>query len=598
MAQTNAPPRHDSKSPTGVSYRTLTFTYDEEDLSIGGEGHQGLSLRRSYSTSRPPNPGMFDGMGWTDNFATHVSNEPVPSHPDFPAPDPNQQAWMYHLSIGMKSYAFIGGTTGGSVQFPSHVPWGSYSSVSKNGVTAVFNGTTMSGYYTLTESDGTVTTFTPGVSNARVSNIVYPDGTRLDFTYATSGSARLESVFSNRGWAILFDAPTTACVVNLALTHVSATSSCPSGARSASYEYSPAIYYTGGQILTSVTKNSATATYGYSPFDHLSCVRDPGASQCKISNTYGECPPIGWDPSYNDRVRHLKDPVIAQQTATGETYTYSPTTAHCRNTTPNEPDYFPWQGNTVTMTVNGTQTTSIGVNTGGMPVSIVDPLGRSTGIAYEPPATYLETETVDVSAATDPEAGSLSYWRDNRGNIYRTDKKAKPGSGLADITMTAAYPATCSDPKTCNKPTSVTDAKGNVTAFTYASAHGGVLTETGPAVGGVQPVKRYAYAQHYAWLKASGGGYAQAASPVWLLSEERTCRTSATVGNACAGGTSDEVVVSYQYETGSATTPSNLLLKGKAVTADGQTLRTCFGYDGDGNKLWETEPRAGLTTCA
>jgi hypothetical protein len=40
------------------------------------------------------------------------------------------------------------------------------------------------------------------------------------------------------------------------------------------------------------------------------------------------------------------------------------------------------------------------------------------------------------------------------------------------------------------------------------------------------------------------------------------------------------------------------MLRGVAVTADGQTLRTCYGYDRDGNKISETKPRAGLAVCS
>ncbi|WP_443018766.1 DUF6531 domain-containing protein [Sphingomonas sp. 7/4-4] len=75
------PPRHDTKSPTGVSFRSLTFSYDEEDLSIGGSGHEGLSFRRSYSSNPPPRTGMFFGLGWTDNFATYINNGEVPLPP-------------------------------------------------------------------------------------------------------------------------------------------------------------------------------------------------------------------------------------------------------------------------------------------------------------------------------------------------------------------------------------------------------------------------------------------------------------------------------------------------------------------------------------
>jgi hypothetical protein len=41
-----------------------------------------------------------------------------------------------------------------------------------------------------------------------------------------------------------------------------------------------------------------------------------------------------------------------------------------------------------------------------------------------------------------------------------------------------------------------------------------------------------------------------------------------------------------------------LLLIGKSVTADGQTLRTCYSYDRVGKKISETAPRAGLAVCS
>jgi YD repeat-containing protein len=38
-------------------------------------------------------------------------------------------------------------------------------------------------------------------------------------------------------------------------------------------------------------------------------------------------------------------------------------------------------------------------------------------------------------------------------------------------------------------------------------------------------------------------------------------------------------------------------LRGMTVTADGQTLRTCYGYDVNGRKISETQPLANLTAC-
>ncbi|MBB4837744.1 hypothetical protein HNP52_000795 [Sphingomonas kyeonggiensis] len=193
---------------------------------------------------------------------------------------------------------------------------------------------------------------------------------------------------------------------------------------------------------------------------------------------------------------------------------------------------------------------------------------------------------------------SVGFQADNRGNIKK--QTLIPSDTSAPITLyTKVFSSECLNPKTCNKPTSITDGKGNVTAYTYSSDHGGVLTEVAPAVGGVSPVRRYAYGQRYAWIKNASGGFVHAGDPVWLLLSEKTCRTTATnvAADSCAGGASDEVVTSYDYGPDTGLVGNNLLLRGRAVTADGVTLRTCYGYDDNGNKIWETSPRAGLATC-
>ncbi|NCP12216.1 MAG: hypothetical protein GW859_09770, partial [Sphingomonadales bacterium] len=57
----------------------------------------------------------------------------------------------------------------------------------------------------------------------------------------------------------------------------------------------------------------------------------------------------------------------------------------------------------------------------------------------------------------------------------------------------------------------------------------------------------------------------------------------------------DEVVTDYDYGPNSG--PNNLWLRGVAVTADGTTLRTCYGYDANGRKISETQPNANLGSC-
>jgi hypothetical protein len=220
--------------------------------------------------------------------------------------------------------------------------------------------------------------------------------------------------------------------------------------------------------------------------------------------------------------------------------------------------------------------------------SIKDPLNRTTLIEYD--SWFRKTKIT---------APDLSWWQftyDARGNLTSRVRYPTPASGLPSITEeTSTFPATCDNYKTCNKPDSVTDANGNVTNYTYSPDHGGVLTKTGPAVGGIRPQTRYEYVQRYAWVKNAAGAYVQAATPIWLLATERTCRTTATTGNSCAGGATDEVVTSYDYGPDSG--PNNLLKRGVIVAADSQSLRTCFNYDRFGNKISETKPAAGLTAC-
>ena len=239
---------------------------------------------------------------------------------------------------------------------------------------------------------------------------------------------------------------------------------------------------------------------------------------------------------------------------------------------------------------------------GGQPTSTTDPQGHTTSIGIGNEAEY--GNSWQPSSTTNPEGDNVQYGYDTRGNITSVTRKAKTGSGLSDTTTSAIYPSTCSTRKNCNKPTSVNDANGNTTSYTYSDDHGGVLTETSPAVpvsggGSVSPVKRYGYTQRYAWIANGSGGFVQGASSIWLLSTMKTCRTTSTnvSTDSCAGGSSDEVVTTYDYGPDTGSVGNNLWLRGVTVTADGQARRTCYGYDAMGNRIWETKPRAGLSAC-
>lgn len=199
-------------------------------------------------------------------------------------------------------------------------------------------------------------------------------------------------------------------------------------------------------------------------------------------------------------------------------------------------------------------------------------------------ANYENTARNRMTSAQVIGQPSQTYTYDARGNV------------ISDGLRTAGYDMICSNMKTCNKPNWVKDVAGNQTDFTYDPAHGGVLTETNPAsANGIRPQKRFTYAQRYAWFKNASGTMTRSTEPIWKLATESFCETTSASGAGCVGGAADQVVTTYDY--GPDSDPNNLLLRGKVVTADGISLRTCYRYDQYGNKISETQPLANLTSC-
>lgn len=193
-----------------------------------------------------------------------------------------------------------------------------------------------------------------------------------------------------------------------------------------------------------------------------------------------------------------------------------------------------------------------------------------------------------------PEGGGKSFQYDARWNLTGITLNPKIAGSVPSIReMTAGYDADCTYIVKCNKPNWIKDAQQNQTDYAYNTVHGGVLSVTSPMVNGIRQQKRYVYAQRHAWVLNTSGTYVQNA-PIWLLTQESYCKTGAPSGTGCTLA-SDEVLTTYDYGPNSG--PNNLFLRGIAITADGETLRTCFRYDDRGNRLSETKPKAGLTSC-
>ena len=239
--------------------------------------------------------------------------------------------------------------------------------------------------------------------------------------------------------------------------------------------------------------------------------------------------------------------------------------------------------------------------TGG-PARIVDPLGSETlndycdpnAMANLPPNEYHRCLVTLQQSQTAPEGNKTVVKYGVNRNPTEVRQIAKPGSGLADIVESATYDMTACGNfyPSCDKPLTVTDARGVTTDYTWSSTHGGILTETraAPTTGAVRPQKRHTYQQFYAWYKNTAGTLVQSPHATWLVTQISECRTGAA--STCVG-TADEIRTTFNY--GSAGAANNRLPLSKTVAAgDGSiSATTTWTYDALGNKLTEDGPLAG-----
>lgn len=189
--------------------------------------------------------------------------------------------------------------------------------------------------------------------------------------------------------------------------------------------------------------------------------------------------------------------------------------------------------------------------------------------------------------------GKQQLYYDSRRNVWKRVFTGADDTSM--ITLEKDFDDTCDYAVSCNKPVWVKDAKGNQTDYVYSDTHGGVLKVTSPAVNSIRPQTRYEYQQMEARYRNASGQIVASGEPIWMLVKEEFCMTSNASGNGCVAGASDEVVTEYDY--GPTNQANNLWLRGTTVTADGQTLRTCYYYDDFGNRIAETQPNAELSSC-
>lgn len=627
-AQEDAPSKIDRNpaekyviAPGGVDMRTGSYVYRATDLSIGGDAGQ-LDLTRTMDIPIPGHPSPFGNF--SSSLDITIGERRVQPDSEEPGGD-----FRIYVHFGGRTETFQ--SPGAGYGF-SHRSQGQDASLTSSGDRA---GSDV--VYTFVSDDGTTMTFRPlgngecsgdAYRCAYVSEILQPDGTRLTFEYVNAGVpdsnlARLRSVISSRGYALLVEGSSDpsreiaalvrkACVINLAQTVLPADWLCPETAVASTYTYegSRLASVTGPDGQTSLFQVEDLPNGGYK----LGFVK-PGNSEPWLTNTFF---------ATMDQDQTPQVAVSNQLFADGRSYSYD------YDLSPNEEGPKTIVGGSYSSSFGQSGTVRFGFpikpltgseappctaqcaprtiddtifqQTSG-PVEIVDALGASTTSDYCDPNVAQNLPTTKknrclvglLRSFTNPEGIKTELTYASARNISQVRQIAKvTDPRTPDIVTSMTYD--CSSRKFCAKPKTTTDANGNMTAYTYSADHGGVLTETKPAgENGIQAVIRHGYEQRSARISDGAGGYVAAASAVWLPATLKTCRATKTVDDACEGGATDEVVTTFDY--GPDTGPDNLLVRGTTVTADGQSLRTCYRYDAQGNKIAETSPRAGLTTC-
>ena len=535
------PPTQYIVDERGVDVLAGTFNLSTTDVVIGPPDQGGMVYSRSFA-----------GTGWRDNLMSAVERIGTTS--------------TYVVSIGGYSESF---TKSGSTYTPA-IPRGSKLV------------DTSSLILTWTWADGTVVVFDKNLSTGfspwggnfgRAISITRPNGERTDLTYETAvieetiplqRAVRLLSAQNNHGYRLviqyeMMSGPTTSEQFG-AWTRITGVSGrnikddyCdPEFCYSVAGPRPQATYVTGDSYSTVTDALGQATRYEYYTTDRrMTGIRLPGSTTNDISIAYT-----------SNRVSSV------QAGSSSWTYAYSDA-AGVRTTTITDP-------------ASGVSTARSNISAQ-LLNSFTDPLTHTVNYAYN---------SGRVSQITLPRGNSVTYAYDGRGNITQTTWTPVAGSGLSNISTSASFAATCTNPITCNLPTTTTDERGGVTNYTWDASHGGLTAVKAPAPtsGAVRPETRITYGARSAWIKTGPSTFGPMATAITVPLTQSECVTAAS----CAG-TAGEVRTTFNY---GATASGNNVLATTVSTGSGDgvlTASTGMVYSSNGDLASINGPLPGTT---
>jgi len=522
----------------GVNLFSGKIRGPDHTISIGQSGQGGLSVSYYYDSGND---------GWRHSLIGTLAKDPlIPGSPGHSTP-------QFQLGLPGFSALYLRDTEDNFVL--------------TDGVGSLVE--TSLGVYTYTALDGTVAVLDsdqrePGIM-AQVVSVSRPNGEILTYHYARvpTGQSlpmfakRLQSVTNNYGYQIYFQYATDTYGTDwqklVKITGVNnAVDWCDPLSNSCTFSRTwPSITISSLSGQTTVTDATGNATQYFSAASSFAIRRPTQPSTDSLFYTFHTSPEVAGR--------------VATVTDGKGTWNYG-YTAPPPN--PNNEPYFVIQ--TVVTDPSGNVTK---YNNGSY---LEDPWGRRTtrltsvvNGANQTTAYEWGGPAWTMSAIEYPEGNRIEYGYTERGDLSSVSRVSK--TDPLNVTTTFAAYNDCSTAIRCGRPTAITDARGNTTNFTYDD-HGNVLTEQRPAdVNGVRPETRYVYQPLQAWRR-TGPSTIEEAPAIVLPVQVSTCATGTA---ATCVGTAQEVRTTTTYQTGNASTGSNLLPV--AVTSgagDGSLLAT------------------------
>lgn len=531
------PPIRSAIDSNGVDVSRGTFVTSTPSISVGN----GLG-RLEYSRG-------WTGSGWRDSIIGGITGNDT--HPI--------------VSYGGVSEAFsVDGAgnytndqgTGGTLRYISEAP-GYWGYISPDGFRITFARfgypRIESNVAVIVQADnpnGNKTTYTYQSSTYGSSNIsrlivVYNDfGYQLRYTYAYNGSISTPAQYES------WNTVASVTAVNAAVDY------CDVFTPGCTYSQSwPALnfnltgdYTSGSETVTDLLGNITRYTYGGG---HITGIKRPTASMDNVTIGYNG---DGRVSSYSN----LSSSWVYGYSAVGTTLT------------------------TTRTDIAGHTNVSVSDSFNSILKSFTDANSHTT--------LYDTDSWGRITQVTAPEGNYTKYTYGDRGNITEIRGVSKTPGTPADLVYKAEFPATCTTTSAawCNKPTSTTDAKNNVTSYTYHPTTGAIASISGPTVDLGSPKTVFNYDSFQAYIKNSSGGIVSTGQNIYLPVSITTCRTATT-----CPGSAGENKITFTY--GSTGVANNLDVR---VQSDGNgsgslTASTNFSYDTIGNLSTVTGPLGG-----